>query len=503
MRRASILLILFCLLCQAARALGAQRCGETVPRARREFRAAWVATVNNIDWPSKKGLTSAQQQEELIGILDLAKSLNLNAVILQVRPQCDAIYPSKLEPWSEFLSGEMGKAPEPIYDPLAFAVREAHARGLELHAWLNPYRALFAGATRPASPEHISVRRPDLARTYGKTSWLDPGEREVQDYSLGVVLDVVRRYDVDGVHFDDYFYPYPEKDSSGKNIPFPDDASWQRYVAAGGRLSRDDWRRRNVDDLIERVAKSVKRVRPGIKFSVSPFGIWRPGSPPRVKGFDAYTQIYADSRRWLREGWVDFLAPQLYWPIAQEAQSYTALLDWWNTQNPLRRYVWPGNAVYRIGTTQQFTAAEILDQIRATRERSEPPGNLFFSMKSFLKDQGGINGLLKSGPYREQALVPPMPWLKAPRPASPEVTIEAREGGATISWKRSGGAEPFLWVVYVKDGSEWEAHVLPASARSFSARASEAARLMAPPVAVSAVSRAGLESVPACARALK
>src|SRR5712671_2622989 len=244
-------------LCLIACAVSGSTFGEayrsssvTPPKPDREFRAAWIATVANIDWPSKQGLSSAEQKTELIAILDRAAQLKLNALIFQVRPACDALYTSQIEPWSEYLTGVMGKAPEPFYDPLAFVIEEAHKRAIELHAWFNPYRAHHNSSKSIVSANHISKTHPQMVRQYGKYLWLDPGEKEVQDYSLSVVMDVVKRYDVDGVHFDDYFYPYKEPDSSGADLDFPDEASWKRF-GAGRRLSREDWRRENVNEFIE------------------------------------------------------------------------------------------------------------------------------------------------------------------------------------------------------------------------------------------------------------
>ena len=308
------------------------------PTVAREFRAVWVATVDNIDWPSKRTLGTDEQKAELITLLDRAASTGLNAVIFQVRPAGDALYESSIEPWSEYLTGRQGKAPSPLWDPLAFAVKEAHARGLELHAWFNPYRAKHPSAKGPLARSHLSRTNPSLVKTYGTHLWMDPGEPAVRARTLKVVLDVVKRYDIDGVHLDDYFYPYKEKRTNG-STDFPDDASFKKYRKAGGDLDRDDWRRSNVDKLIEAMHVGIAKTKPWVKFGISPFGIWRPGNPESVVGFDAYTQLYADSRKWLRAGWVDYFTPQLYWAIAPEKQSYPKLLAWWAGQNEKGRHL--------------------------------------------------------------------------------------------------------------------------------------------------------------------
>ena len=241
------------------------------PPIRREFRGVWIASVENIDWPSQPGLSTQEQKDELVGMLDRAVALRLNAVILQVRPAADAMYASPYEPWSEYLTGRMGRAPNPWYDPLEFAVTEAHRRGLELHAWFNPYRARHPSSRSAPAPNHISVTHPELVKKYGSMLWMDPGEPEVRDETIRVVLDVVQRYDIDGVHIDDYFYPYKEKDRRGRTIEFPDGNSWRKYLRSGGTLSRDDWRRTNVDSLIYQVYIRIKAAKPWVKFGISPF----------------------------------------------------------------------------------------------------------------------------------------------------------------------------------------------------------------------------------------
>jgi len=353
-----------CAACAPAPAAGPAPASAPPPVAR-ELRGVWVATVANIDWPSRPGLPADSQRAELTALLDRAAALRLNAVVFQVRPAADALYPSELEPWSEFLTGEQGKAPEPLWDPLAFAVDGAHRRGMELHAWFNPYRARHPAAKGTEAPTHISRTHPGLVKSYGRYLWMDPGEPEVQERSLRVMLDVVRRYDVDGIHIDDYFYPYPERDSAGRTVDFPDEPSWQRYRASGGRLARDDWRRRNVDDFIQRLHREIHREKPWVKFGISPFGIWRPGHPPQIQtGFDQYAMLYADARRWLREGWMDYFTPQLYWPVAQTPQSYPVLLDWWVKENVRGRHLWPGNFTSRTweGNPTPWGAREILGQ---------------------------------------------------------------------------------------------------------------------------------------------
>src|SRR6185503_5461665 len=305
----------FVLLAVLATRLSAQE----PPPTPREFRGAWVATVGNIDWPSRPTLNTWDQQRELLAILDRAVALKLNTIVFQIRPGADALYASPYEPWSQFLTGRQGRPPEPAWDPLSFAVEQAHKRGLELHAWFNPYRAAYSRDTVTART-HISRTDPSLVRSYDRYLWMDPGDLEVRRRSVRAVVDVAKRYDVDGVHIDDYFYPYPVT-QAGKKVDFPDSETYARYVKAGGKLAKDDWRRDNVDKLVEALYKGVHAVKPWVKVGISPFGIWRPGNPPQIAGFDAYAEIYADSKKWLQNGWGDYFAPQLYWPIARPQQS--------------------------------------------------------------------------------------------------------------------------------------------------------------------------------------
>jgi uncharacterized lipoprotein YddW (UPF0748 family) len=449
---------------QAGRAVS--RAPASMPPLEREFRGVWVASVSNIDWPSRRGLPVDRQKAELIAILDRARELRLNAVILQVRPAGDALYASQLEPWSEYLTGTMGRAPEPFYDPLAFAVEEAHRRGLELHAWFNPYRAKHPSARSAASSGHISRTRPELVREYGTHLWMDPGEQAVQDHSLRVILDVVRRYDIDGVHIDDYFYPYKERDRAGRIIDFPDQPSWNRYRAAGGTLSRDDWRRNNVDSFVERLYTEIKREKRWVRFGVSPFGIWRPGYPAQVRGLDAYTELYADARKWLVNGWLDYFAPQLYWPVAQQAQSYPVLLDWWVEQNRHGRHIWPGNFTSRVGPdrARNWTASELLDQIELTRLRPGATGNVHFSMRTLMGDPDGISRRLAAA-YQQPAVVPASPWLGGEPPPPPRLSLRSRSAGAVLEISHEHG-KPWLLAVRTRSGVDWSTQVVPGDTRT-------------------------------------
>ena len=354
----------------------------------KEFRGAWVATVHNIDWPSAPGLPAATQKAQLRAILDRAAELKLTAILLQVRPMSDALYRSEQEPWSHFLTGKQGVSPG--YDPLELAITEAHARGLELHVWLNPFRAA-SSASAFLDEAHIAKRHPDWVRRFGAQLWIDPGEPEARAYVLGVFADIVRRYEIDGLHIDDYFYPYPVKGAT-----FPDDATWERYGTKGG-LTRGDWRRENINDFVRSMYRSVKAIKPSVRVGISPFGIWRPGVPATIEAqLDAYGQLYADSRKWLAEGWCDYLAPQLYWGIEPAKQSFPVLLAWWRAQSR-GKAVWPGIATERIGAKRP--AQEIVDQIELTRRGTNAPGHIHWSMKALMRNQGGIADRLRAGAY--------------------------------------------------------------------------------------------------------
>ena len=460
------------------------------PEPPREFRGAWITEVaSNPDWPSRPGLTVAEQKAELIWLLDRAVELHLNAVIFQVRPACDAVYASPLEPWSEFFTGAQGKAPEPFYDPLAFAIAEAHRRGLELHAWFNPFRASLAQAKSPPALNHISRTHPELVRQYGGQLWLDPGEPAARDYVLRVVLDVVKRYDVDGVQFDDYFYPYPDKDAAGRVVDFPDNASWLKYGLPSGQ-TRDNWRRANVNLFIQRVYQSIKAAKPWVKFGISPFGIWRPGYPKQIKGLDAYANLYADSRLWLADGWLDYFSPQLYWPVDSPQQSFPALLNWWAMQNAKGRSLWPALDASKVG--ESWPAGEIARQIQITRGQPGATGEIFFHLKN-LADNRELSNLIRSL-YAQTALVPASPWLDPFSPGKPKisVTTDARNN-LVVRWESATNEIPKSWVLqYRGTNNVWTTQILPANQTgcSFARSAPEV-------ISISAVNRFGNVSAPA------
>jgi uncharacterized lipoprotein YddW (UPF0748 family) len=414
-----------------------------------EFRGAWVASVVNIDWPSRSDLSVSQQQAELINILDRMQELNLNALILQIRPNGDALYASEIEPWSGWLTGTQGKAPNPYYDPLEFAIAESHKRNIELHAWFNPYRAKMGGEKYPYGPNHMAAQYPQYAYQYGDLIWMDPGAKPVQDRVYNVIMDVVRRYDVDGIHLDDYFYPYPKE-----GIQFPDSQTYNAYRQAGGTLSLSDWRRQNVNQVIERIWKGIKTEKPSVKFGISPFGIYRPGKAPGIVGMDQYEAIYADVKLWLEKGWVDYLAPQLYWRIDPPQQSYPVLLQWWSDHNPFRRHIYAGNYLSKLDGSS-WPISEFERQVEISRAGADKLslGNIFFSMKVFKENRLGVNDRFRSQLYTTPALAPTMPWLDATPPQSPTgVSLNGRN----LTWNRDSSNEVRSWTLYQQVGNNWQ-----------------------------------------------
>ena len=445
---------------------------EKAPAPDREFRAAWIACVYNIDWPSRKGLSAQRQQAELTRILDRMASLRMNAVIFQVRPQADALYRSRIEPWSPWLTGTMGR--DPGYDPLAYCIKQAHARNIEVHAWFNPFRATPHRDHR-VSPDHVSRTHPSIIRDFKLHRWMDPASSFTRRRALDVIADVVRRYDVDGVHIDDYFYPYPDLVKGRPTPDFPD-----------GKTPSQ--RRAYVDSFVRGMYSKVKGIKPWVRVGISPFGIWKPGVPRGTMAhINAYEHLAADSRKWLASGWCDYLSPQLYWRI-KGPQSFPLLLEWWRAQGV--RPVWPGLATARIKSTEDpgRPASEMVNQLRLSRSVGRNyAGHVHWSAKSLMENRGGITTALSKSIYTHPALVPPMPWLSKTRPQAPRLRASASKGLTLLQWSKVPSATKY--VVQARYGSSWHTYAVTHGSRlNVSLRGSPDA------IAVSSVDRYGIAS---------
>ncbi|GAB3818118.1 family 10 glycosylhydrolase [Pontibacter rugosus] len=388
------------------------------PSPKREFRAVWIASVANIDWPAQKGLSTEAQQKAFTAILDDHQKNGMNAVIVQIRPAADALYRSQLEPWSEWLTGKQGKELSSPYDPLDFMLTQSHQHGMEFHAWFNPYRATF-DAKAITAPDHITRRKPEWFIKYDGKLLFNPGIPEVRTYITSVIMDVVRRYDIDGVHFDDYFYPYPVA-----NTAFADDSTFTRYN--NGFRNKNDWRRNNVDLLIKGISDSINAVKPYVKFGISPFGVWKnkaedPAGSATRAGAPTYSTLYADTRKWMQLGWIDYLVPQVYWHIGHKAADYKTIVEWWSL-NSFNRHLYIGHSAYKVGTDANAAwqdSNEIPRQLRLNRSLPAVGGSVYFSSKSVLKNTNHMQDSLRSY-YCYPALVPLMNWKQAkPLPLLP------------------------------------------------------------------------------------
>ncbi len=396
----------------------------------------WVATVANIDWPSKPGLSTAAQKQEIHALLDRHQLNGFNAVFMQVRPSADAFYASKFEPWSQWISGKQGKAPDPYYDPLTFFIDACHRRGMEFHAWLNPYRAIVNADNTITDSLHITRMAPDWFLRYGDNVYFDPGIPEVRQYFVNVTMDILKRYDVDAIHFDDYFYPYKID-----QVTFPDSLSYASYGSEFPLI--DDWRRNNVDMLVKELSVSIQSAKPYVKFGISPFGVWRnkdkdPTGSATQAGQTNYDDLYADILKWLREDWIHYVVPQIYWHIGFERADYPVLVDWWR-KNAFGKHVYIGQGAYRINGLNQSdpwkNPSQMPDQLRLNRSYDEIKGSVFFSSKSMLKNPLGISDSLRTNLYRYKALIPVMPYMKAAAPGVPDgLMYEKDHRGNLLSW---------------------------------------------------------------------
>jgi uncharacterized lipoprotein YddW (UPF0748 family) len=431
-----------------------------VPPPVRELRGSWIATVANINWPTQPGQPAAVQQQQLRRLIQSAADLGLNCLVFQVRPAADAFYDSPLEPWSPYLTGQMGQAPSPKWDPLEFAITEAHKRGMELHAWFNPFRAAL-GERFPPSAGHVRRQKPEWTFKYAGNWWMNPGVPEVRKRAVDVVLDVTRRYDVDGIHIDDYFYPYPEPGPDKKAIPFPDQETYAKYQGLGGLMDIAAWRRQNVDETVQQLYEGIKATKRWVKFGVSPFGLWRPNYPVGTGGgLDPYEHMGADSRKWLQQGWLDYLTPQLYWTIDRPKLGFTTYYDWWLSENTLGRHIWPGMNTSKVGDDR--VAGEILREISVLRERGAKmvPGHFHYNFGALDKDLGKVATMTKERAYPTRAIPPATPWLSNVALPAPIVqTVTDSSGGKTARWAFNDARwENFSrwWVVQGLINGKWQ-----------------------------------------------
>jgi len=408
---------------------------------KQDFRGMWIASVVNIDWPSRTGLSPATQQAELRRWFDLAVRNNFNAVVLQVRPAADTFWPSEREPWSRWLTGRQGG--DPGYDPLAFAVAEAHARGLELHAWFNPYRVTMGASLKTLTPNHPARLNPEWVVRKDRKWYYDPGHPEARAHVVETIMEAVERYDIDGVHFDDYFYPYP-----GSGRPFDDTATYRKY--GGAFTKRADWRRANVDILIKDLSDRIRATKPWVQFGISPFAVWRnkgtdpQGSDTRA-GVQTYDQLYADTRKWVREGWIDYIAPQIYWTRGFTIADYERITRWWAQEIDVARQnghnvgLLIGEATYRAGTrtTPAWRQRNVLVRHRMfTRAFPQVAGAIYFSAKDVRADRRGTTSRLVKRFYSRPALVPVLGKVAGPAAAPP---TNPRWSNGVLRWTPGDG----------------------------------------------------------------
>jgi uncharacterized lipoprotein YddW (UPF0748 family) len=425
----------------------------------REFRGVWIATAWRLDWP-REHYDVEEQRRLLQVIFDRHRATGVNAVFFQVRPSSDAMYASELEPWSKYLTGLQGMPPEPFYDPLAFAIDEANARGMELHAWVNPFRANAMSAVI-IDDLHISKRRPEWIVEYALAEYVNPGIPEAREYVVDVIEDIVRRYDVDGVHFDDYFYPYPEGDAL-----FDDTAAFEADPRGFEDIA--DWRRDNVNLFIQACAARIRDVDSSVRFSVSPYGAWKDDEPPGTRTFPAYDRLYCDAVAWLDNQWVDFLVPQLYWKAGEGSGLFERYLEWWMGRAN-GRHIYAGLPAFRLETKAgDWSANEILDQIDVYRAVG-CRGSALFSSRDVANNIKAIAVRLAAGPFRRIALPPAYPWIDD-EPPPPPSNARFDNGRTALRWDAPRGETPRWYAVYAGSGSGKRLlAVLPNDARTYDA----------------------------------
>lgn len=398
-----------------------------------ELRGVWVSTVLNLDWPSKPGLSSDEQKRELVELFDSLSQSGFNAVFFQVRPESDAFYASEIEPWSHYLSGKQGVAPKPYYDPLNFAIELARDRGMELHAWLNPFRTARAVGFYSLSDDHIVNERPDWILTFrnGETSYsmLNPGIKEVRDYVAQVVADIVRRYNVDGIHFDDYFYPYSPAITSEDRVHFRNDSR--------GIETIEDWRRDNINLVVEQVRDSIHAIDPFVKYGISPFAI-RLNSDAGTRGSEGYHMIYADPVQWLEKGTIDYIAPQIYWERAHPVAPYQPVLEFWaKSAHENGRHIYVGMAPYRLNTPHNWPVSEIGEMLKINRENThEIQGNIFFRAQNITRNTKGLADSLSISWNHGITKIPVMNWkpIDQQNPVDYLNAVRLDDGNVHLEW---------------------------------------------------------------------
>lgn len=416
-----------------------------VETAGRQFRAAWIATVVNVDWPSKPGLTSEIQQQEFLHLLEELQRMHMNAVVVQVKPTADAFYPSEYGPWSQYLTGVQGQ--NPGYDPLAFMLEETHKRNMEFHAWCNPYRVSMQSDPAKLSQNHPARLHPDWLISYGGKLYYNPGIPATRTFILDSMMEIVRGYDIDAVHMDDYFYPYPV---AGQD--FPDEATYRQY-GAEHFPQKADWRRDNVNQLMRDLAHSIKSAKSHVKLGVSPFGVWRnratdPGGSDTTAGVQNYDDLYADTRTWIRNNWLDYIAPQIYWNIGFAPAAYEKLTAWWSREVAgynVQLYV--GQAAYKIPAWGN--SEEMPNQLKLNQQDSAVKGSIFFSVKDLLKNPLGFKDRLTDDLYKWWALTPVMPWLGGSAP-SPVVLdqMQSSAQGVALRWIDQHHMDAAYYAIY-------------------------------------------------------
>ncbi|HEX2899721.1 MAG TPA: family 10 glycosylhydrolase, partial [Bacteroidia bacterium] len=420
---------------------------------KREFRGAWICTLANLDWPSRANMHSDLQKNEFSKILNNLESAGMNAVFVQVRPAGDAFYPSEMAPWSQYISGRQGVPPSPFYDPLEFMIDECHERNMEFHAWFNPFRALSHIQFSSVAAANPINHRPDWFFNYGISKYFDPGVPEARHYLVRVIMEVVRNYDIDGIHLDDYFYPYP---IAGQ--PIPDSRSFRLY--GNGFTDIKAWRRHNVDAFVEELADSIFLNNPTVKFGISPFGVWRNDDEDlrgsgTVRALSAYDELYADTRKWLKYGWVDYMVPQLYWKIGSDRAAFDVLLEWWDKQSS-DRHVYIGHAIYLLQSETKPSWAkvsEFVNQVELCRTQNQICGSAWFRCSTIMDNAGGISNSMRYEMYNHPALVPSMPWIDSIPPNRPiDLKIYPQTDGIYLAWEAPEPAEdldlPAYYVVY-------------------------------------------------------